>query len=68
MHLKGWSDVMSGGAVAIGGGIAFKQMGCGDLSSGLPLDKSDFNLIGSYNIFLIIIIFLSKYENKIFKN
>ncbi|MBA1341959.1 MAG: hypothetical protein C5S40_07435 [ANME-2 cluster archaeon] len=26
MRLRGWSDVMGSGAVAIGGGIAVKQM------------------------------------------
>jgi len=46
----------------IGGVIAEKQMGRGDSDSGLPLEESDFNLIDKCKTFLIISIFLFKYN------
>ena len=48
IRLRAWGDEMGGGPVAIGGGIAVKQMGRGDSNSGLPLDESYFNLVDNY--------------------
>jgi len=62
MRSRGWGDEMGRGAMDIGGGIAVKQMGCGDSDSGLSLDESDFNLVDKYKTCSIILIFLFKYN------